>query len=495
MKITISTDDILSHKTDLLIVGRFEDIESDEERAIDKQLDNMISKSIEHKRFKGEFKESLLLTPLNKMNPDVVIVIGLGKKEEFTVERLRKVAALSSKIARDKSAKTVSTSLAQLNVSIDAKDRAQAIVEASIMALYQFNKFKTVEIEKIRKIDELILLGNKQIKTELNAGILRGLILGESVNYVRDLVNFPSAIKTPNYMAEQAKILAKENKIKIKIMNKKEIEKAGMNALLAVSYGSSQEPQFVILDYNPKAKDTVALIGKGITFDSGGLNIKVGDYMETMKCDMAGAATVMGTLLAAAQLKLNKHIIGVLPLTENMPGPSAQKPGDIIKAYNNKTIEMLNSDAEGRLILADALAYTEDKLKPNRMIDLATLTGACTIALGFHAAAILGNNNDLIEKIKDAGLPVHERVWELPMWDEYKEQVKGETADLSNIGKKGMGAGTINGATFLNAFVDKTPWAHIDIAGMAYLPDDREYMPKNGTGWGVRLLINYLEKN
>ncbi|MEM4259971.1 MAG: leucyl aminopeptidase [Candidatus Woesearchaeota archaeon] len=497
MKINISTDDILKYKTEFLIVGVFEDFETDECKEINDVLDDKIHKAIESKRFKGDFKETMLLTPLGKIPAEYVLVVGLGKKEEFNIEKLRKISGYSAKIARDKGIKTISSTLTLLNMNNNPVEKSQAITEATILSLYQFNKFKTLELDKIKKIEELILIGNKDIAKDITAGIKRGLIIAESVNYVKDLVNYPSVIKTPTYIEEEAKSLAKEKKLKITVFGKADLEKKGFNAILAVSRGSNQDPKLVIIEYNPKQKtkttETIAIVGKGITFDSGGLNIKTGDYMDNMKYDMAGSAVVLGTLLAASQLEVKKRVIGVMPLSENMPGPSAQKPGDIIKAYNKKTIEMLNSDAEGRLILADALAYTET-LKPDKIIDLATLTGACIIALGNISAAILGNNKELIEKIIQAGYDVNEKVWELPMWDEYKELVKGENADVSNIGKKGSGAGVINGASFLSYFVEKTPWAHIDIAGTAFINEERDYISKNATGWGVRLLVNYLEK-
>lgn len=497
MKINISTDDILKCKTEFLVVGRFEDFETDECKLINDELDNKIGKAMDSKRFKAEFKETMLLTPMGKIGAEFVLVIGLGKKEEFTLEKLRKISGYSAKIAREKGIKSFSSTLILLNTNNNPKEKSQAITEATILGLYQFNKFKTLDIEKIKKVEELVILGNKDIVKDIDGGIKRGLIIAESVNYVKDLVNYPSVIKTPTYIEQEARSLAKENKLKITVFGKSDLEKKGFNAILAVSRGSSQEPKLVVLEYNPKQKtkttETIAIVGKGITFDSGGLNIKTGDYMDNMKDDMAGSAVVLGTLLAASQLGVKKRIIGVMPLTENMPGPSAQKPGDIIKAFNKKTIEMLNSDAEGRLVLADALAYTET-LKPDKIIDLATLTGACVVALGNISAAILGNNEELIDEITQASHVVNERVWELPMWDEYKELVKGEIADVSNIGKRGAGAGTINGATFLSYFVEKTPWVHLDIAGTAFISEERDYVSKNATGFGVRLLVNWLEK-
>jgi leucyl aminopeptidase len=271
------------------------------------------------------------------------------------------------------------------------------------------------------------------------------------------------------------------------------MEKLGMTAILAVNRGSVNEPRFVVMEYNNGGKQKFAIVGKGITFDSGGLDIKDADNMLTMKHDMAGAATVIGVVRAAAILKLKTHVVGVFAATENMPGMDAYKPGDVVPAYNGKTIEIMNTDAEGRVILADALSYTEKNLKPDVMVDLATLTGAVRIALGSECAGVMGRARNLIEHLIKSGTATGERLWELPFWQEYHEQVKSEIADVRNTGVIPRSAGAIVGGTFLAAFVEKTPWAHIDIAGPAWSEQDLFYTRKGGTGFGVRLLINALE--
>jgi leucyl aminopeptidase len=272
-----------------------------------------------------------------------------------------------------------------------------------------------------------------------------------------------------------------------------------MGCILGVARGSSEEPKLVIMEYlggtkgNPKGKKKIAVVGKGITFDSGGINLKPTGYIENMKDDKAGAAVVLGLMKILPKLGVKHHVIGVMPLTENMPGQSAQKPGDILTAYNKKTIEVVNTDAEGRLILADALSYVEKNYKPDAIIDLATLTGACIVALGYFAAGMLGTDEALIKKITLTGEKTGERVWELPFWDDYRELVKGDIADVNNSIKGAKYTpGTITGAAFISNFVEKTPWVHLDIAGPAWLESDSDYVPRGGTGYGVRLLSQLL---
>ena len=309
---------------------------------------------------------------------------------------------------------------------------------------------------------------------------------------MRDLANEPGSDLTPAEFAKEAKKLQKLG-VKVTVFVKKKIEKLGMTALLAVNRGSVNEPRFVIMEYNGGGKKKVALVGKGITFDSGGIQIKPGDSMVNMKDDMCGAAVVLGTVRAAAMLKSKVNIVGVFASTDNMTGGNAYKPGDVVPTYSGKTIEIAHTDAEGRVILSDALAYTEKNLKPDYMIDLATLTGACVVALGSVCAAVMGTDKKLIQNLISSGNSTGERLWELPFFSEYHDQVKSEIADVRNIGTLKREAGAITAGTFLGAFVEKTPWAHLDIAGMAWSDREYGYIQKGGTGFGVRLLIHALE--
>ncbi|HIE42838.1 MAG TPA: leucyl aminopeptidase, partial [Nitrospinaceae bacterium] len=314
-----------------------------------------------------------------------------------------------------------------------------------------------------------------------------------AVHFARDLISHPGNTATPTFLANHTKKMARKNKITCKVLGKQEMEKLGMGALLGVSRGSHEPPALIVMEYfgASKKKAPTVIVGKGVTFDSGGISLKPGAGMDEMKMDMSGAATTIATLQAVASLKLPLNVIGIVPAVENMPGGSAIKPGDILTSMSGKTIEVLNTDAEGRLVLADALCYAQH-YNPKEVIDLATLTGAVLMALGHESAAVIGNNPAMIQRLKDAGDATGERVWELPLWEEFEKAVKSDIADLKNIASPGVGAGTIIGAAFLKPFAGDQPWTHIDIAGMAW-GCDKPYTNKGASGYGVRLLINYLE--
>jgi len=494
--VNITTEkNILEAKADVLVVGLFEQQPlSSMMQQLDDALNHEISNAITQKRFTGELKEICVLSTQGKMPAKQILLIGLGDKKEFTLETLRKVSGVAAKEAREMNAKSFANAL--LLVDFEGKDekneetKALAIAEATILGLYQFTHYKTVDKEKIKKIDSMILIGNNA--EQISKGINKAMILTECTNLVRDLVNEPSNVVTPSHLAAIAEKMAKELPLKTQIFDKKQLEKLGMNAILAVTKGSAEEPKFIVLSYQ-NGKKSMAIVGKGITFDSGGLSLKPEEHMEDMKIDMAGAATVLATMKAAAMLKLPITLFGVIPTCENMPSGTAVKPGDIVTGFNGKTIEILNTDAEGRLVLSDALAYTEKELHPELAIDLATLTGAVIVALGSHAAGMMGTDQKNMDLLVEAGEETFERVWQLPLWDEYKENMKSDLADVRNISKI-KEAGSITGAIFLQNFIDSMPWIHLDIAGTASLNDEREYLPKGGTGYGVRLLIKFMEK-
>ncbi|NQU98142.1 leucyl aminopeptidase [Candidatus Woesearchaeota archaeon] len=491
MKINIKTEKPENVKSELLIIGHFEK-EKFPHPILDKKLKGRISKAIKEKKFEGEFKQIYSVSSLGLASPEKVLLVGLGKKKDFDIEKLRQVAAFTAKIARDGKIKDFRTAL--LDFEIKGKsttDRAQALTEGMLLGLYKFTHYKTDKKEQPHKINEAVILTKDVSNTK--KGVKRGEILAEATNYVRDLVNIPACDMTPTVLANEAKKIAKKNGIKIKIFGKKELQKKKMNAILGVSSGSTQEPKLILMETNPKAKKKMAIVGKGITFDSGGLDIKPSSYMLDMKCDMAGAAAVLGTVMVAAKLKLPINVLGVMVASENMTGGAAQKPGDIVTAYNKKTIEIANTDAEGRLVLADAVAYAEEK-KPVAIVDIATLTGTSIVVLGYSGAPLISNDEKLKKAIKKAADETHEKVWELPIWEEFREAIKGELADVRNLGKgKGYEAGTITAATFIEAFIKKTPWAHLDIGGVGWFIEDNDYVPKGGTGYGVRLLVNFLE--
>ncbi len=486
MIISVQKKELENINIGTIIVGVFEDEQKSIKR-IDKKLDNAISKLMKKKEFSGEYGQIHFVNTLGKIKPDKIILLGLGKRKDFCSRKLRNMIGMASKVLKKMKIKKFAT---DIHYTLPTEKGARCVVEGAILGSYVFEKYKT---KKTSQLNEIILI-SKQNDKKLIKSANKGKIIAESMNYVRDLANEPGSKLTPEKFAQEAKKLAKKYKMKIRIYNKKEIEKLGMGGLLAVNSGSSHEPRFVVIEYK-KGKKKIALVGKGITFDSGGLNIKPATAMDGMQGDKAGAATVLGIMRAAAELGIKAHIIGLLPLTDNMPSGNAMKPGDIIKSYNKKSIEIGHTDAEGRLILADALAFAE-KMKPNIIIDFATLTGAAIVALGHEFAALLGNNEKLIEKLKHASELSDERVWQLPLVEEHQKAMESKIADVKNISSlTALGPGTIYAAAFLKNFVEKTPWAHLDIAGTAWLPSDNELFVKGATGYGVSLIIEFLESD
>ena len=365
----------------------------------------------------------------------------------------------------------------------------QAFCEGLVMGSYEFLDYKPKA--KGMLLNQITLIGDVDKK---NAK--KGEVIGRGVCYGRDLSNHPANVLTPSYIAKDAVKIAKTNsKMKSKIIDVSKFEKLGLGSFYGVAMGAHEPAKLILVEYKGgKAKDKpIALVGKGLTFDSGGISIKPSAKMDEMKFDMCGSAVVMGVLKAVAELNPKVNIIFAIGSTENMPGGKAQRPGDIVTAYNGKTIEVLNTDAEGRLVLADVLAYVTKNYKPKEILDFATLTGAVLMALGDHASGLMGNDSGLINKVKKASKKSGEKVWELPMWEEYSKDIKSTIADIRNLGRPPM-AGTIAGGVFLQEFVDDTPWCHLDIAGTAWGPKEPSYQPKNGaTGVGVRMVYEFLE--
>ena len=481
-------------KTELLVIGVYETTKTPEKlKKIDEKLNKAITEAIEKKEFNGELKQLKLIGTLGTIGPKNILLVGLGKKEELTNEQLGKLSGQAAIFARDFCGiQEITSDMHNTEMKNTTKEqKIDAVVSGTILADYQYIKYRTQDKDKIKFLKTLSLVGEG-----IEEQIKKSKITAEAENYIRNLVNEPAMYLTPEKLAQKAKELEKlSEKIKVTIYDKKQIQETGLTGLLAVNEGSVNEPRFIIIEYNNGGKTKTALVGKGITFDSGGLDIKPAAYMTDMKSDMAGAATVLGIIKANAELNNKVNLVGVISSTENMPGKNAYKPGDIVKTYSGKTIEVLNTDAEGRVVLADALAYTEKNLKPNLIIDFATLTGACIVALGSVCAGILGTDEKTIQALKKSGEETGERVWQLPLWQEYLEQVKSDVADVANIGNIKGEAGAITAAAFLRNFVEKTPWVHLDIAGVAWLKEDREYTKKGGTGFGVRLITNFLEKH
>lgn len=439
------------------------------------------------KDFAGAKDSALVVYTGAKKSPRLILV-GLGESGKLSLERVRRSAATAAQ--RASGLKCESLAIIIPNLSLDTAEVAQAIVEGASLGVYAFDKYFT-ENKPGKKLTKITLLVDGE--TSLDQ-VKRGAAIGEAVVngtwLARDLMNAPSNEIYPETLAGNAKELSQAG-VKVTVLNKTQIEKLGMGGLIAVNQGSTKPPFFIIMEWNGGRKGAapVVLVGKGLTFDSGGISIKPAAGMGEMKMDMGGAAAVIGTMRSIAELKLPVNVVGLVPTTDNMPSGSAFKPGDVISFMNGKTAEIDNTDAEGRLVLADALVYAS-RYKPQAVVDLATLTGACVIALGNIASGLMSNNPVLAQKIREAGDRSYDRVVELPLWEEYEELIKSDIADVKNSG--GRAAGTITAALFLQHFVDGYPWAHLDIAGSGMTPKGSGYINKGGTGAGVRLLVDML---
>jgi len=448
--------------------------------------------------FKGNDGEVLLTRPKNDTPFERVFLVGLGKKEDFTLDTLRRACARALKACELLGLKEITLLAPKAGKAFAFDLEFQALGEGIFLGAYRFDRYKAKSSDHKGLIEKAhILLGDNSdsdLLEKAKAGLKRARIYSEATMLARNLINEPPSRMNPEQLAAEAKQLAKSGSITVTIHEKKELEKLGMGAILGVGVGGAVPPRLVEMIYKPsgKAKKIIALVGKGITFDSGGLSLKPAQSMETMKDDMSGAAAVAGVFQALAELKPNVEVRGYLAIAENMPGGRAQKPGDVLKAFNGKTIEVLNTDAEGRLVLADALSYASSK-KPDVIIDIATLTGACVVALGHLVSAIMTNDKSLSEAIINAGEQAGERFWPLPLVKEYQQDVKSKIADLKNIGGRRGEAGTIIGGLFLQEFVTDIPWAHLDIAGPSWTDSDTPYCPTGGTGHPVRTLLRYLE--
>ena len=421
-----------------------------------------------------------------------LLLVGAGKREETTGISLRKMSGSIARFIRNKGIKT----FALVDRGDLAPDfSAQAYIEGVIIALFETDTYKSREREE-RQIDNFIIAAlTPDVERSMNAVLEKGRITAEAVNYARELANKPSCELTPIAFSEEAKKAAEEFGLGIDIIDETRMSELGMGALLGVARGSDEPPRLIVLTYDPpsgssKGVEIIAVVGKGITFDSGGISIKSADGMELMKYDMSGAAATLASMRAIAQLKPGVKVIGIMPCSENMPSGKALKPGDILKTIDGKTIEVINTDAEGRLILADAIAYGRI-LGATRIIDLATLTGSVAVALGSINTGLLGNDQGFIDAILKAAREAGEKMWQLPMDEEYRESIKSDIADIKNSG--GRYGGTITAAFFLREFVEDTPWVHLDIAGTAWETERKPHMTKGPTGVGIRTIIKYIE--
>lgn len=501
MKFEFSTNTLDSLSSDIALVFTFSQKKNNKTnlkplesfKQVDSTLEGQITNSAKIEQFTGKKGELLSLIPQKKVLPSRIIVLGLGNKKDFETGDFRKLMGAFAKKVKN-SVDSVSIVLpSKEEIGLEKNISAYLIYEGLLLGAYTFGKYK--KQEKSEHTLETIIFAQQEKDLSLTKALKNTELYYKATRLARDLVNEQPAIATPTYLANLAKDIAKSSPlINLKIIEKAEAEKMGMEAFLGVARASDTPPKFIVLDYKPKkskTKDKWALIGKGITFDSGGINVKPGDHMMDMKMDMSGAATVLSIFSVIGELQPEVSVMGVIAATPNLISGKAIVPGDVVKAYNGKTIEILNTDAEGRVTMADSLSYAV-KQGATKIVDLATLTGACMVALGEDIAGLFSNNKELTEQLKTAAEYEGEMVWEMPLPKEYKKMNKSDVADIANIPNSRYG-GAITAALFLEEFVNKKPWAHLDIAGPAFASKPSELTTKGGTGFGVRLLLRLFQ--
>ncbi len=501
MRIDVRTTAPLKTDTPCLVLPLWQDAKLDGAAArLNKSLNGLVAEVMTQDGFKAAAGDTRVLYTNGQAGApgqaaaSRVILLGLGKRDKVSATTLRKAAARAARGVRAIQRSSFALAVPSFE-GITAAEAGAALVEGTVLGLHLFHDFKTDSESKSQtEITAVTLLTESAGADELRRGVEHGQLVAEANLRARLVVNTPSNKKSPQFLAEQAQQIAEENGLRCEVWDENKIRDEGMGALFAVGMGSDNPPRFIVLEYTPRGKANDAplcLVGKGITFDTGGYSIKPSTGMEDMKGDMGGAAVVLGAMSAIGRLQPARRVLGIIASAENMINGHAQRPGDIVTARNGKTIEVLNTDAEGRLVLADALSYASEQ-KPAAIVDFATLTGAIGIALGQEAAGLFSNDADLAKKVWAAGEASGERVWELPMWDEYKEHVKGTVSDVKNIGKERR-AGSIAGAVFLEYFVgDGIPWAHVDIASVAFTREEHPLTARGATGFGVGLALELL---
>ena len=475
-------------RTGCIVIGVFEPRKlTSAAAALDRAARGQLSAVLKHGDMEGKPGTTLMLQQLPRIAAARVLLVGLGRERDFDDDKFR--AAVGKAVATLKQT-GVTDAVLCLSAGVKQRDIAWRAAHAAISATdasYRFDRMKSKR-EPARGVRQLTLLvGDHSELGAAQTGLKQGAAIAHGMSLARDLGNLPGNVCTPAYLADAARALAKQYKLGVQVLERKDMEKLGMGSLLSVARGSHEPPKLIVLKYDggKRGEKPYALVGKGVTFDTGGISLKPAPEMDEMKFDMCGAASVLGTLRAVAELKLPVNVVGIVPATENMPGGSATKPGDIVTSMSGQTIEILNTDAEGRLILCDALTYAE-RFEPQAVVDIATLTGACVIALGHVASGLFANNDALAADLLAAGQTTRDRAWPLPLWEDYQEQLKSNFADFANIG--GRPAGSITAACFLARFTKKFKWAHLDIAGIAW----KSGAAKGATGRPVPLLTQYL---
>ena len=491
MEFSIKNVNAAATQSDCLVVGVYEaNVLSGAAQEIDSASKGMISKVLADGDLDGKLEATLMLHHVPGLTSRRLLLVGLGKEADFTEKQYAKAVRASIKALEKSGALDATTCLAQLPVkALSAQRKVAYLSEAALDASYKFAaiKRKDEKVSPKKGIAKLTINVSASDVSAAETGLANGQALAAGVSLAKDLGNLPPNVCTPSYLAEQALALGKTHQFKVEVLERDALEKLGMGSFLGVAQGSEEPPKFIIMQHlkGKKEQKPVVLVGKGITFDTGGISLKPGSEMDEMKYDMCGAASVLGTFKTIAAMNLPLNVIGVIPTCENMPDGRATRPGDVLTSMSGLTIEVLNTDAEGRLILCDALTYVE-RFEPSAVIDVATLTGACVIALGHHASGLFSNNDALAAELLQAGEVSLDRAWHMPMWDDYQSLLDSNFADMANIG--GRAAGSITAACFLARFAKKYDWAHLDVAGTAW----KSGKEKGGTGRPVPLLTQFL---
>ena len=491
MNVSVVGQAVGAVSADAVVVGVYAEEKKLREPAarVNEATGGALADVLQAEKFLGKVGHVTHLHTNGKLPSRRVVVVGLGRRADTTAEVLRRAAAAGLRRARDLGARSVAIEV--LGDRLPARQRAQAVVEGGILGTYVFDRYKREKSDK--QVETLqVAEPDGRHRREVADGARRGEIFAQATWFARDLVNAPANDVNPTHLAKVAQDIAKAGGVKVEILDQADCRKLGMGMFLGVAAGSEQPPKFIHLAYVPsgRRRKRVAIIGKGITFDSGGLDLKSAEGMLRMKDDMSGAAAVLGLMRALPALKPAVEVHGLIAATENMPSGSAIRPGDVLRAMNGTTVEIGNTDAEGRLTLGDAICYAAQKLDAEEIVDLATLTGACVVALGPLVSGLFANNQGLADRLLAAAETAGERVWQLPLIDEYRENLKSDVADMNNVGPRGGGA--ITAGLFLKEFAGERPWAHFDIAGPAFVEKDTPLSPKGGTGCAVRTLLTYL---
>jgi len=501
MEVQVVAGGIQSTEDELIVVNLFEGVEqpTGATGAVDQALSGAIGEVIAGGDFRGKRGEIVVLYTRGALPARRVAVVGLGPQDQFTLNVVREAAAAAARKARDLGVRSYSSIVHGGGAGgFELEAAAQAVVEGSVLGLYRFQELKNKPPDRPDpEVLSLVQFDETKVPAVM-AGAEVGQIVAEAVCLARDLVNRPANYATPSDLADLALEIAGEfDTMRCQILDEEDALELNMGSFLGVAQGSEEPAAFIVMEHNPGRSDldSIVLVGKGLTFDSGGISLKPSEKMDRMRCDMGGAAAVLATMLVVGQLNLPLHVVGLVPATENLPSGTAYKPGDVVRAMNGKTIEIISTDAEGRLILADALAYA-NRFEPKAVVDLATLTGACVVALGEGiAAGLFCTDEELLAELQVASQASGERVWHMPLFDDYLDSIESLTADLANTGGRLGGVGT--SAIFLKQFAEGYPWAHLDIAGMVFeehagTPKRPPYLQKGGTGFGVRLLVQFL---